>query len=81
MSSIITTKRSTGYSLRSSSTPQLTDPRVKTEFARRAFHVAEPQIWNDLPVNVQSSQSVHVFNRYSKLFFLTVHLTELTGVV
>jgi len=61
LSSIITTKRSTGYSLRSSSAPQLTVPRVKTEFARRAFRVAVPQNWNVLPVNVQSSQSVHIF--------------------
>jgi len=44
LSSIITTKRSTGYSLRPSSAPQLTVPRVKTEFARRAFRVAVPQI-------------------------------------
>jgi len=60
LSSIITKKRSTGYSLCSSSAPQLTVPRVKTEFARRAFRVPAPQIWNVLPVNVQSSQSVHV---------------------
>jgi len=28
---------------------------------RRAFRVAVPQIWNDLIVKLQSSQSVHVF--------------------
>ena len=68
LSSIITTKRLTGYSLRSSSVPQLTVPRVKTEFARRAFRVAAPQLWNDLPVNVQSSPSVHVFKSRLKTF-------------
>jgi len=66
--SIVTTKRSTGYSLRSSLAPQLTVPRVKTEFARRAFRVAAPQIWNVLRVNVQSSQSVHVFKSRLKTF-------------
>jgi len=57
-----------GYSLSSSSAPQLTVPRVKTEFARRAFRVAARQIWNDLSVNVQSSQSVHVFKLRLKTF-------------
>jgi len=41
---------------------------VKTEFARRAFRVVAPQIWNDLPVNVQSSQSVHVLKSRLKTF-------------
>jgi hypothetical protein len=68
LSSTLTSKRQSGYSLRSSSVPQLTIPRVKTEFARRAFRVAAPQIWNDLPVNVQSSQSVTVFKSRLKTF-------------
>jgi len=68
LSSIKTTKQSTGYSLRSSSAPQLTVPGVKTEFARCAFRVAAPQIWNVLPVNVQSSQSVNVFKSRLKTF-------------
>jgi len=70
LSLIITTKRSTGYSLRSSSAPQLPVPRVNTEFARRAFRVAAPQFLNVLPVNVQSSQSVHVFKSRLKTFLL-----------
>jgi len=72
LSSIISTKRSTGYSLRSLCAPQLTVPRVETEFARRTFCVAAPQVWNDLPVNVLSSQvSQSMFlNQDSKLFFL-----------
>ena len=38
-------------------------PRLKTEFAKRAFRVAAPSIWNGLPVNIglKSSQSVAVF--------------------
>jgi hypothetical protein len=44
LSSSITAKRSTGCSLRSSFVPQLNVPRVKTEFAKRAFRVAAPQI-------------------------------------
>ena len=64
---------STGYSLRSLCVPQLSVPTVKIEFARRAFRVAASQIWNDLPVNVQSSQSVHALNRDSKLLILIVH--------
>jgi len=41
---------------------------TKIKFARRAFRVDVPQIWNVLPVNVQSSQSVHVFKSRLKTF-------------
>jgi len=46
----------------------ITVSRVKTEFARRDFRFAAPQIWNVLSVNVQSSQSVHVFKSRLKTF-------------
>jgi len=42
--------------------------RVKTEFASLAFLVAAPQIWNDLPVNLKSGQSVHIFKYILKTF-------------
>ena len=61
LSSLITAKRPTGHSLRSSSVPQLTIPSGKTEFARRAFRVTASQIWNDLPVNVQSIVNLFMF--------------------
>src|SRR5664279_5270633 len=61
LSSKLTSKRHSGYSLRSSCSPLLTVPSVKTEFAKRAFCVAAPLVWNSLPTNVQSSQSVAVF--------------------
>ena len=48
---------------------QLTVPGVTTELANRAFHVAAPSIWNGLPVNVQSSQSVAVLKSGLKTFF------------
>jgi hypothetical protein len=44
LSSTICPKRPTAYSLCSSSAPQLTIPRVETEFARRALRVASPQV-------------------------------------
>jgi len=63
----------------SSSALQLTVPRVKTDFARRACRVAAPQIWNHLPVNLQSSQSVHVFKSRLKTFLFNC-ASELTNV-
>jgi hypothetical protein len=48
-------------------------PGVKTKFAKRVFRVAVPHIWNALPVNVQSGQSVLFLNRDFKLFCLKVN--------
>jgi len=68
LSSLLTSQRDPGYSLRSSSSLSLTVPRVKTEFAKRAFRVAAPYIWNGLPSTVQTSQSVAVFKSRLKTF-------------
>ena len=38
--------------LRSSSQLLLEVPRTKTEFGRRAFSSASPQIWNDIPLPI-----------------------------
>jgi len=76
LSSIITTKRSTGYSLRSSSAPQLTVTRVKTEFAIGvlfvSLHLRFGMFCQSIMYNVVSQYMF--LNRDSKLFFLTVHL-------
>src|SRR5664279_1425116 len=54
--------------LRSSSASLLTVPRFKTELARRAFRIAAPEIWNDLPVTVQTSQTLAIFKSRLKTF-------------
>jgi len=68
LSSLLASKKQSGYSLRSSCAPLLYVPRVKTEFARRAFRVAAPVVWNCLPFTVQSSPSIAVFKSRLKTF-------------
>ena len=45
-------------SLRSSDAPLLTVPRTQTALAARAFSVAAPTVWNSLPSNVWSCDSL-----------------------
>jgi hypothetical protein len=54
--------------LRSSSAPLLTVPRIKTEFARRSFRYAAPHTWNSLPVTVQICSSLPSFKTALKTF-------------
>ena len=43
--------------IRSASAPLLSAPRVRTEFARRAFSVAGPTVYNSLPANIRLCHS------------------------
>jgi hypothetical protein len=54
--------------LRSSSAPLLTVPRIKTEFVRRSFRYAAPHTWNSLPVTVQIRSSLQSFKTDLKTF-------------
>ena len=57
--------------LRSSSQLLLEVPRTKTEFGRRAFSSASPQIWNDIPLPIRYSPSLDSFKRHLKTFLFT----------
>jgi len=57
-------------SLRSSDAPLLTVPRTQTALATRAFSVAAPTVWNGLPSNVRSCDSLSTFRRYLKTHVL-----------
>jgi len=55
-------------SLRSMDTRQLTVPRIKTQFAGRAFAHSAPVLWNTLPDNLRSStNSLATFKKSLKL--------------
>jgi len=59
-------------SLRSSS-QSLQVPRVKTDFGRRAFSSAAPQIWNHIPAAIKVSPSLDSFKRHLKtVFYLSI---------
>jgi Reverse transcriptase (RNA-dependent DNA polymerase) len=55
-------------SLRSSTRPLLAVPRTTTEIGKRAFSVSAPNIWNNLPLDVQCSDSLHIFKKRLKTF-------------
>jgi len=57
--------------LRSSSQLFLEVSRTKTEFGRRAFSSALPQIWNDIPLPIRYSSSLDSFKRHLKTFLFT----------
>ena len=71
------TPRQAVRELRSSSRPLYSVPSsVRTSFGRRAFSFAGPSIWNRLPEEVTSSQTVSTFKRRLK-----THHFKLTFVV
>jgi len=49
--------------LRSSGQSLLNVSRMKTEFGRRAFSSAAPQIWNQTPLAIRTSPSLNYFKR------------------
>lgn len=55
--------------LRSNDLDQLHIPRVKTTLGTRAFSVAAPKLWNGLPLEIRSSESVDSFRRKLKTFY------------
>jgi len=60
-------------SLRSSSQSLLHVPRAKTDFGRRAFSSAAPQIWNHIPTGIKVSPSLDSFKRHLKHTLLPLH--------
>ena len=55
-------------SLRSSSKNLLIVPDIRSEIGRRSFSFAAPTIWNSLPQNVRSSDSLSAFRGLLKTF-------------
>jgi hypothetical protein len=53
-------------SLRSSQRSLLVVPRVRTAYGKRSFRYASATLWNELPENVKSAQSVSAFKRLVK---------------
>ena len=61
--------------LRSSTSQQLSIPRTKLNLGKRAFSVAAPIIWNELPTTLKSCESLASFRKNLKTCFkLLFHL-------
>ena len=54
--------------LRSAADGDLIVPASNTVFGERAFSVAAPKTWNNLPAGIRSSSSVSAFKRALKTF-------------
>ena len=53
--------------LRSSSdVTRLVVPRSRRKTGDKAFHVVGPYLWNQLPVDIRETESVHIFKRHLK---------------
>ena len=57
--------------LRSASTAALIVPTTRHTVGDRAFYVAAARIWNGLPLDVTSSQSLQTFRRHLKAHLFT----------
>ena len=54
--------------LRSSTSQQLSIPRTKLNLGKRAFSVAAPIIWNELPTTLKSCESLASFRKNLKTY-------------
>ena len=67
-----------GRTLRSESKFQMINTcpnNAKVRFAQRAFKNYAPVLWNSLPINVRSSQSLDIFKSRCKSYLFTVAFT------
>ena len=58
--------------LRSSTSQQLSIPRTKLNLGKRAFSVAAPIIWNELPTTLQSCESLASFRKHLKTYLFKI---------
>jgi len=56
--------------LRSSKSADVTIPRTKTKMGDRAFRVAGPRAWNNLPGSIQATKTLPAFKKQLKLHLL-----------
>ena len=58
--------------LRSSTSQQLSIPRTKLNRGKRAFSVAAPMIWNELPTTLKSCESLASFRKNLKTYLFKI---------
>ena len=49
--------------LRSSISQQLIVPKTKLNLCKRAFSVAAPRVWNELPITLKTSETIAIFRK------------------
>ena len=56
----------------SSSSQQLSIPRTKLNLDKRAFSVATPIVWNELPATLKSCESLASFRKHLKTYLFKI---------
>ena len=59
--------------LRSASKGDLVVPRTRLKLGERAFRVAAPQLWNELPPDIRTSSTLATFKKHLKTFLFCKH--------
>ena len=54
--------------LRSSTSQQLIVPKTKLNLGKRAFSVAAPRVWNELPITLKTSETIAIFRKKLKTY-------------
>ena len=55
-----------------SSTSQLIVPKTKLNLGKRAFSVAAPRIWNELPITLKTSETIAIFRKKLKTYLFQI---------
>ena len=58
--------------LRSSTSQQLSIPRTKLNLGKRAFSIAAPIIWNEVPTTLKSCESLASFRKNLKTYLIKI---------
>ena len=67
--------------LRSSISQQLIVPKTKLNLCKRAFSVAAPRVWNELPVTLKTSETIAIFRKNSRHIYSKLHFHHKCSVV
>ena len=58
--------------LRSSTSQQLIVPKTKLNLGKRAFSVAAPRVWNELPITLKTSETIAIFRKKLKTYLFQI---------
>ena len=67
--------------LRSSISQQLIVPKTKLNLSKRAFSVAAHRVWNELPISLKTSETIHIFRKNSTCIYSKLHFHHKCSVV
>ena len=67
--------------LRSSISQQLIVRKTKLNLSKRAFSVAAPRVWNELPITLKSSETIAIFRIKTRHFYSKLHFHHKSTVV